>query len=116
MDSMGIDTIKPFLQDVVRVDGLVGSLAGSFKADPLFMPQIVAHVGLPTLAEWIGHVWNMGVYLACDAVVSPVVEPFVDRIEDKKERFQMRRKMEAWKFGSGSDYILPRDKKTKKLS
>jgi hypothetical protein len=111
MDNMGTDTIKPFLQDVVRIDGLIGSLAGSFKADPLFMPQIVAHVGIPTLTEWVGHVWNMGVYTVCDAVVSPVITPFVDRMADKQERFQMRRLMDAWKFGSGSDYILPKDKK-----
>jgi hypothetical protein len=113
MDEMGIDTIKPFLQDVIRIDGLVASLAGSFKADPLFMPQIVNHVGIPTLVEWLGHVTNMGVYTACDAFVSPVIGPIVDRLDDKKLRFRMRRLMEAWKFGSGSDYVLPRDKNTK---
>jgi len=109
MDDMGIDTIKPFLQDVIRIDGLVASLAGSFKADPLFMPQIVNHVGIPTLVEWLGHVFNMGVYTACDAVVSPVIRPFVNNMEDKKLRFRIQRLMEAWKFGSGSDYVLPRD-------
>lgn len=111
MDEMGIDTIKPFLQDVVRVDGLVGSLAGSFKADPFFMPQIVAHVGIPTLATWLGHVGNMGLYTVCDAVVSPVLKGYVQNMENKKDKFYWNRKMEAWKFGSGSDYILPRDKK-----
>ena len=111
MEEMGIDTIKPFLQDIVRVDGLVGSLVGSFKADPLFTPAIVAHVGIPTLVEWLGHVWNMSLYTACDAVVAPIITPFVDRMEDSREKFKLRRLMEAWKFGSGSDYILPRDKK-----
>ncbi len=43
MDDMGIDTIKPFLQDVVRVDGLVGSLARSFVADPGKTKHIVLH-------------------------------------------------------------------------
>ena len=62
MDDMGLPTIKPFLQDVVRFDGLVASLAGSFAADPLFMSQIVAHVGIPTLADWLGHVGMMAVY------------------------------------------------------
>lgn len=56
MDKMGEKTMKPFLQDVVRFDGLVGSLAKSFVADPLFMPQIVLTVGLPELIEWLGHV------------------------------------------------------------
>jgi len=111
MDGMGIDTIKPFLQDVIRVDGLVGSLAGSFRADPFFMPAIIGHVGIPTLAEWLVHVSNMGAYTVGDAIVAPVITPFVDKVEDKRRQFHIRRLMEAWKFGSGSDYILPRDKK-----
>ena len=59
MDTMGQRTIKPFLQDVVRFDGLVGSLAQSFINDPLFMPEIVATVGLPALIDWLGHVANV---------------------------------------------------------
>ena len=59
MNEMGQRTIKPFLQDVVRFDGLLGSLARSFVADPLFMPQIVGTVGIPELVEWLGHVGNV---------------------------------------------------------
>jgi hypothetical protein len=111
MNEMGIDTIKPFLQDVVRIDGLVGSLAGSFKADPFFMPQIISHVGIPTLASWLGHVSNMAVYTVCHSVVSPFLKAYLSNVDDKQFKFRMNRLMEAWKFGSGSDYILPRDKK-----
>ncbi len=111
MDEMGIDTIKPFLQDVIRVDGLAGSLARSFKADPFFMPAIVAHVGVPSLADWLRHVGMMGAYTFFHSVMSPLMKPFVDKMENNKEKFLWRRRMEAWKFGSGADYILPRDKK-----
>lgn len=111
MNDMGMDTIKPFLQDVVRIDGLVGSLAGSFKADPLFMPQIISHVGIATLAGWIVHVSNMAVYTLCHAAISPALKIYASSINDKQIKFRMNRLMEAWKFGSGSDYILPRDKK-----
>lgn len=109
MDDMGQRTIKPFLQDVVRFDGLIGSLARSFVADPTFMPQIVAHVGIPTLAEWLGHVANMGLYAALDSVASPVITPFVDKMDNPREQFRWRRRMEAWKFGSGGDYTLPEE-------
>jgi hypothetical protein len=34
-----------------------------------------------------------------------VIKPFVDKME-AKERFLWRRRMEAWKFGSGNDYIF----------
>jgi len=110
MNEMGLDTIKPFLQDVVRVDGLVGSLAGSFKADPFFMPQIISHVGIPTLASWLGHVSNMAIYTLCHSVVSPFLKAYLSVVDDKQLKFRTNRLMEAWKFGSGSDYILPRDK------
>ena len=110
MDEMGIRTIKPFLQDVVRFDGLIGSLARSFVADPLFMPQIVAHVGIPTLVEWLGHVGMMGTYGLLDTVVAPVMEPVVDRlVKSYEDRFRWKRRFEAWKYGSGNDYTLPDD-------
>jgi hypothetical protein len=104
MDTMGLQTIKPFLQDVIRFDGLVGSLARSFAADPTFMPQIVLHVGLPRLIDWLGHVSMMGLYDFLDSFVSPLIEPFVLRMEDPAELFLWRRRMEAWRFGSGNDY------------
>ena len=107
MDKAGLRTIKPFLQDVVRFDGLVSSLAGSFIADPTFMPQIIAHVGVPALADWLGHVSMMGLYTVLDAAVSPIAEPIVASMKNPRQRFHWKRQMEAWKFGSGRDYILP---------
>jgi hypothetical protein len=109
MNDMGFRTIKPFLQDVVRLDGLAGSLFRSFVADPLFMPQIVATVGVSELAEWLVHLSNMAAYTFLDAAASPVISPFVDRIGDPREKFRWRRRMDAWKYGSGSDYILPEE-------
>lgn len=100
--------MRPFLQDVVRFDGLVGSLLRSFQADPTFMPQIVAHVGIPTLAEWVGHVSTMGTYGLLDTVVTPVFKPVMETtVKSERTKFQWRRRMEAWKFGSGNDYKLP---------
>jgi hypothetical protein len=107
MDQMGERTIKPFLQDVVRFDGLVGSLVRSFQADPEFMPEIVAHVGIPTLVEWLGHVSMIGAYGMLDTVVSPVMKLVIERMDDDRERFAWKRRMEAWKYGSGNDYTLP---------
>jgi hypothetical protein len=107
MNNMGQRTIKPFLQDVVRFDGLVGSLARSFVADPTFMPQIVAHVGIPRLVDWLGHVSMMGAYSFLDAFASPLIKPLVNNMNDPSEKFLWRRRMDAWKFGCGNDYELP---------
>jgi flavin-dependent dehydrogenase len=113
MDNMGIRTIKPFLQDVVRFDGLVGSLARAFVADPTFMPQIIAHVGIPQLVEWVGHVSMMGLYTVLNGAVTPVLDPVTNAMKDPRDQFIWRRRMEAWKFGSGADYVLPGDEKKK---
>lgn len=109
MNDMGFRTIKPFLQDVVRLDGLAGSLARSFIADPLFMPQIVTTVGVPELVEWLGHVGNMAAYTLLDSTVTPIIAPFVDRIQNPRDKFRWRRRMDAWKYGCGADYVLPDD-------
>lgn len=107
MDEMGPRTIMPFLQDVIRVDGLVGSLARSFLSDPTFMPEIVMHVGIPSLVDWLGHVAMMTLYTGLHVGVSPILKPVVDSLKNPRAQFQWRRRMEAWKFGSGGDYILP---------
>jgi hypothetical protein len=107
MNEMGEKTMMPFLQDVVRIDGLVGSLAKSFVADPAFMPEIVAHVGIPTLVEWLGHVSMIATYNALHLAVTPIIKPFVDKMGDNpKDRYLWRRRMDAWKFGSGNDYVF----------
>ena len=106
MNEMGMSTMMPFLQDVVKIDGLAGSLARSFIADPKFMPEIVAHVGIPTLVEWLGHVAMIATYNALHLAATPVIKPFVDKMDNPKEKFLWRRRMDAWKFGSGNDYIF----------
>lgn len=115
MDDMGSKTMKPFLQDVVRFDGLVGSLARSFVADPTFMPQIVSTVGIVELVKWIGHLGNMGKYSILDFAATPVVMKIVDKfVTDPRERFKWRRRVESWKFGSGGDYKFSIEDKEEK--
>ena len=107
MNDMGPRTIKPFLQDVVRFDGLVGSLARSFVADPTFMPQIVAWVGLPTLVDWMGHVGMMGAYSALDNFVSPWLRPVGNTaLKRPRSKYDLNRQMDAWRYGSGNDFDL----------
>eukprot|EP00566_Odontella_aurita_P007436 CAMPEP_0113532370 /NCGR_PEP_ID=MMETSP0015_2-20120614/4019_1 /TAXON_ID=2838 /ORGANISM="Odontella" /LENGTH=695 /DNA_ID=CAMNT_0000431319 /DNA_START=54 /DNA_END=2141 /DNA_ORIENTATION=+ /assembly_acc=CAM_ASM_000160 len=111
MNGMGMDTIKPFLQDVIRLDGLAGSLSRAFVADPTFMPQIISHVGVPTLVEWMGHVGMIAWYTLLHNVASPLLGSYAEGMKDERSKFQLRRRMEAWKFGSGSDYVLPSQEK-----
>ena len=110
MDDMGDRTMKPFLQDVVRFDGLVGSLARSFLADPVFMPQIVAKVGVPELVKWLGHLGSMGTYSLLDSAATPLLKDLVEKyVTDPREKFQWKRRFESWKYGSGNDYKFPEE-------
>ena len=95
MDNMGETTFKPFLQDVIKFDGLVGSLGRAFVADPLFMPEIVLHVGIPRLVDWLGHLTMMGLYSLLDTAVSPLLKPFAEYESDPRKRFALLRQMEA---------------------
>jgi len=109
MHNMGKKTIMPFLQDVVRIDGLLGSLSRSFVADPLFTPQIINHVGIPALVDWMGHVTMIGAYTGLHRFATPLLNAMIkNRVLKLKEReeWKLRRKMEAWEFGSGSDYVM----------
>ena len=113
MNEMGDKTMLPFMQDVVRFDGLIASLTWSFFKDPLFTLPIVRHVGIGTLADWIGHVSMLGLYTGLHNVASPVIKPWVEANDDgrievlklrEREKFELKRKMEQWEYGSGSDY------------
>jgi len=72
LNNMGEWTLMPFLQDVVRLHNLLGSLSRSFVKDPLFTPQIIQHVGLPVLTNWIVHVIIIAVYTGLHNFVSPI--------------------------------------------
>jgi lycopene cyclase CruP len=107
MHSMGDRTLKPFLQDVVRFDGLVASLGKSFVADPTFMPQIVGWVGVPTLVDWVGHVGMMGLYAGLDNFLTPLLRPVADAtLRNEEARYRLHRQMDAWRYGSGNDYDM----------
>ena len=104
MDSMGPRTTNPFLRDVVRFDGLVGSIARSLVSDPTHIPSILTWVGLPALLDWTGHMGMMGAYSALDNFVTPWLRPIGDRVLKSPEaRYKLHRRMDAWKYGSGND-------------
>jgi len=79
------------------LDGLAGGV------DPFFLPQIANHVGMATTVDYLGHVGMMNLYSALDGL-SPTIQPYVNKMTDPRTKFQWKRKMEAWKIGSGKDY------------
>jgi hypothetical protein len=49
----------------------------------------------------------MGMYTVLDATAGSLMKPVVNMMQDPHAKFQWRRRMEAWKFGSGADYKMP---------
>jgi hypothetical protein len=105
MHALGQQATNPFLQDVVCLDTLLGTMSGNLTGDPSVLPAIVEQVGLPTFLDWMKHVSMMGVYDILDTKVAPQMEDSLDKLAPR-EKFKWLRRLEAWKVGSGNDYNM----------
>jgi len=120
MHDLGDGVQKPFLQDVVQFRGLAGTLLQATLRDPALIPQILLHVGLPAVAEWAGHFAALGLYTVLHGALGKQILTATDGGGgggggggalagwaaglSASERFEWRRRAEAWKFGAGLDY------------
>eukprot|EP00468_Gymnochlora_sp_CCMP2014_P003645 CAMPEP_0167755032 /NCGR_PEP_ID=MMETSP0110_2-20121227/8599_1 /TAXON_ID=629695 /ORGANISM="Gymnochlora sp., Strain CCMP2014" /LENGTH=616 /DNA_ID=CAMNT_0007640975 /DNA_START=88 /DNA_END=1936 /DNA_ORIENTATION=- len=108
------ESMQPFLQDVVQPGGLLGALAGVVKSKPQLVPRILQHVGPTPIFEWVGHVSFMLAYALAHSIASTpnarklltgdpkIVKPS----DDRKTQFLLRRRLDAFKYGSGADFNL----------
>lgn len=103
MNNMGIDTLKPFLQDVVQFVPLLKTLGGVTFAAPLSIPPLLLHVGPGPLIDWMGHLILMGVYTGAHSFVSPLLKLIKPNLP-KDMQYSLARTMDAWEYGSGLDY------------
>eukprot|EP00797_Seminavis_robusta_P018807 Sro2822_g337970.2 (1168) ;mRNA; f:4275-7862 len=104
MNDLGPSTITPLMHDVLRFDALSKSIVLGIFADPSLMGEMVKHVGVSKMMDFLGHLSNMGWYSLLDTSMSPIMELMLKQIKDPRTKFQWRRRMEAWKYGSGNDY------------
>ena len=130
MESLGDEVSRPFLQDVVMFGGLGKTLLTMAAKAPLFVPQILAQAGPGPILDWAKHFAALGAYDAASRAAEGVLKPVAralagvapsgeliagdDRasaaagwdfaVLDKRRRFMFRRRLDAWKWGSGRDY------------
>jgi len=97
-------SVRPFLNNVICFDGLASTIAASSIKDPALMPQMIQHVGVVTLIEWLGHLARMGQYSVCDTVAGPLLASLTGGMKDARKRFAWRRQLDAWKYGCGNDF------------
>jgi len=106
MGSLGEPVLRPFLQDVVQFRGLVRTLVAAFINDPLGTPAIVLHVGLPALVEWLGHLFQLGLFEFFYHTIGRAKAAQLSEM-NKKDQFLWSCRIDQWKYGSGLDYRLP---------
>jgi hypothetical protein len=134
MAKLGDRVSKPFLQDVLRPGGLLLTLTAQMTADPLFVPPLLMHLGPGPLADFTRHFAAMAAYDLLYRVVGPGVRFLAGEgscrggglgagggggEEDgggwlgrhgqavgvpASVGYQLRRQLDAWKYGSGMDY------------
>jgi lycopene cyclase CruP len=102
MAQLGDGVLKPFLQDVIQFSALSQTLAKTALAHPQQVLQIVPHVGLASLLDWTVHYCNLGLYTglySCGQALNSWIDSF-----PPQSRYWFNRWIDAWKYGSGSDY------------
>lgn len=104
MERLGDATMRPFLQDVLQVGPLLRTMAGQLVADPLSVPAIMARVGPTALADWLLHVAALAVYTALSAAAGGGRGERISERLPPRQRFVLRRALEAWQYGSGRDF------------
>jgi len=102
MASLGDDTLRPFLQDVVQFPALAKTLAVTALRHPVLVTQIIPQVGLGALARWLGHYSKLAEYSAL-APLAQALAPVVESLPPV-QRYYSHRWQDALIYGSGQDY------------
>ncbi|MBD2214215.1 FAD-binding oxidoreductase [Nostoc linckia FACHB-104] len=103
MQKLGTKVLKPFLQDIVKFPALTQTLVKTGLANPGLIAKIIPQVGLINLLDWILHYVNLSIYTTL-FWLSPMLETLV-RYLPNQQQYYWHRLIDAWQFGSGSDYV-----------
>ena len=57
------------------------------------------------MTDFFINFWNLFIYTLLSQYITPIVMSIVlPNTKDVRERFRLKRMVEAWRFGSGLDY------------
>ncbi|KAG6748686.1 hypothetical protein POTOM_048615 [Populus tomentosa] len=105
MQKLGDPVLRPFLQDVIQFWALSKTLGLVMLTKPQIIPSIFKQVGIPVLLDWSSHFFMLGYYTFLSTYADPVIRPFLTAFPSKM-KYEWKRYLEAWKYGSGLDYKL----------
>jgi lycopene cyclase CruP len=102
MQELGEPVLKPFLQDIVKFTALTQTLLKTAISYPMIVIKVIPQVGLANLFDWMVHYINLGIYTFLFSQ-SKILEPWIKNMSDNYQ-YYVHRLIDAWKYGSGSDY------------
>ncbi|GLT28327.1 hypothetical protein SLA2020_032690 [Shorea laevis] len=105
MQRLGDPVLRPFLQDVVQFGPLAKTLGLVMITSPQIIPLIFKQVGIPVVLDWSRHFFMLGYYTLLSSLVDPLIRPLLNAFPSKM-KYEWKRHLEAWKYGSGLDYKL----------
>ncbi|GLT94072.1 hypothetical protein SLE2022_118320 [Rubroshorea leprosula] len=105
MQRLGDPVLRPFLQDVVQFGPLAKTLGLVMITSPRIIPLIFKQVGIPVVRDWSRHFFMLGYYTLLSSLVDPLIRPLINAFPSKM-KYEWKRHLEAWKYGSGLDYKL----------
>lgn len=91
-------------QDVPQFWPLALTLMSQVVTRPFFLPDIIVNVGVDSLAEWLPHFGNLALFGLLSLFATPL-RPLT-RFLPSRDGYRFRRLMDAWEYGSGSDFKL----------
>ena len=102
MQELGEPVLKPFLQDIVQFSALTITLVKTAISHPGIVIKVIPQVGLISLFDWMLHYVNLGIYTFLFSQ-SNILEYWIKYMPDSSQ-YYAHRLIDAWKYGSGSDY------------
>ncbi|KAG0451417.1 hypothetical protein HPP92_026432 [Vanilla planifolia] len=103
MEKLGHSVLRPFLQDVIQFGPLAKTLGLVMISHPEILPSVFKQVGFVVILDWFRHFVLLGSYTFLSIYFDPLIRPWIGLLSEEKKYF-WRRRLEAWKYGSGLDY------------
>mmetsp|Transcript_47410 Transcript_47410/g.94599 ORF Transcript_47410/g.94599 Transcript_47410/m.94599 type:complete len:188 (-) Transcript_47410:211-774(-) len=107
MEEQGDPVMLPFLQDTLRVDGLVLTIGGLMVNRPLVAVEILLRLGPVPLADWFFHFAAMVFGSVAGSDASRVLRTAISPLLPPRSSYTLSRFVEGWQYGSGLDYVPP---------
>jgi lycopene cyclase CruP len=102
MAALGDPVLRPFLQDVVQFPALAQAMLRTSTMHPGIVLKIIPQVGLGTLAGWLWHYANLGLYAGLHQM-GRSLRPWSKSLPPPWP-YRVSRWLDAWEYGSGGDY------------